>query len=353
MIITRLARIWALLRPGILALALTRPAMADSKNAGNSVDSAAAQALFDHAKQLMATGRYSEACPKLEESQRLDPASGTLLNLGDCYEKSGRLATAWTTFLDAAAAANRAGNTEREAVARKRAEALVSQLSKIAISVVGANRTPGLEVLRDGVKVGEAQWGIPIPTDSGEHRIKATAPGRQTWESTLVLHAKGETVTATVPELSRLPTSSVPAAAPSAAPGALEMPVAKKEQPIRDTLHRPSEPGFGTQRVLALAAGGLGVIGVAVGTGLGLQSQSKRDQANEYCDGAQCRDEKGVTLKSEALQAGNVSTAAFVVGAVGLASGVVLWVTAPRSSSSQGGTQVAVAPGTVLLRGTW
>src|SRR3954470_4044560 len=50
------------------------------------VDRAAAQALFDQAKELLARDNVTGACPKLEESQRLDPTSGTLINLADCYE---------------------------------------------------------------------------------------------------------------------------------------------------------------------------------------------------------------------------------------------------------------------------
>lgn len=98
-------------------------------------DAVAAQALFDDGKRLMAAGKIAEACPKFEESQRRDPGSGTLLNLATCYEKSGRLALAWSTYLEAASAAHAAGNAERESTARELAGALEPRLSKIAVRV--------------------------------------------------------------------------------------------------------------------------------------------------------------------------------------------------------------------------
>src|SRR6266481_6114613 len=88
-----------------VALALSR-----ESGAATPSESAAAQALFDKARQLMAAGKYTLACPKLEESQRLDPSTGTLLNLGSCYEHEGRIAAAWTKFLEAEASARASGN---------------------------------------------------------------------------------------------------------------------------------------------------------------------------------------------------------------------------------------------------
>src|SRR5258706_2634131 len=65
-------------------------------------DKAAAQTLFDDGRKLMAAGKFGEACPKLAESQTLDPGVGTPVNLADCYEPGGQTASAWTAFLEAA-----------------------------------------------------------------------------------------------------------------------------------------------------------------------------------------------------------------------------------------------------------
>src|SRR4051794_22044859 len=79
-----------------------------------------AEALFRDARDLLARGEFEAACPKLEESQRLDPAPGTEFNLARCYELTGRLASAWGAYADVAAITHAAGQSEREAHARER-----------------------------------------------------------------------------------------------------------------------------------------------------------------------------------------------------------------------------------------
>jgi hypothetical protein len=54
----------------------------------------AAQWLFKEARVLMKHDDYATARLKLEESQRLDPSPGTLLNLAICNEHLGQIATA-------------------------------------------------------------------------------------------------------------------------------------------------------------------------------------------------------------------------------------------------------------------
>ncbi|MEO8874495.1 MAG: hypothetical protein ABI461_02820, partial [Polyangiaceae bacterium] len=75
----------ALLRARITGASIAAAAML-ATGLAHAADTAAAQALFSDARKLMNDGKYADACPKLEESENLDPGMGTMYNLGDCYE---------------------------------------------------------------------------------------------------------------------------------------------------------------------------------------------------------------------------------------------------------------------------
>ena len=120
-----------------LALALSsvplfaaRPAAAQSA----AQKAAMAQALYESGTQLLERGEHAAACPKLEESQRLDPAMGTSL-LATCSPATGRPTSAWSLFLEVAGLAHRAGNPMRESTARARAAALEPHLPRLTAVV--------------------------------------------------------------------------------------------------------------------------------------------------------------------------------------------------------------------------
>jgi serine/threonine-protein kinase len=298
--------------------------------------SAAAQALFDQGKALMSAGKAREACPKFEESQKLDPGSGTLINLALCYEKTGRTASAWSAYQDAATAARLSGNSEREHGARSRAAALAPKVSKLTVEVPADVRVTGLVVMRDDVEVGPAQWGTPIPTDEGDHELSAKAPGYEAWHTTVSVGARGASASVTVPKLVAEPKPETP---PPVVPVEAPPPTPVEPAPA------PKSGGLGGQRIGALVLGGVGVAGVAVGSVFGFKAMSNKKEADKTCDGTACTTDAGVTAGNDAHQAGTISTVAMIVGAAGLAGGAVLWFTAPKGSA-----QVGLAPNGVVLR---
>ena len=77
-------------------------------------DTTKADETFHAGRELMKDGKLAEACPKFEESQKADPAPGTLLALAYCQELSGLLASAHANYLAAADLASKEGQPEKQ-----------------------------------------------------------------------------------------------------------------------------------------------------------------------------------------------------------------------------------------------
>ena len=137
----------------------------------------------------MSIRRYGEACPKLAESQRLDPGGGTLLNLAICHEKEGKLATAKIDYEEALAVATRDGRKDRQVIARARLAATEATIPRIVVLVASASDAAGLEVKLDGLSLRRAAWGVATPVDPGAHVLEASAPGRAPWSIQITLQA--------------------------------------------------------------------------------------------------------------------------------------------------------------------
>jgi hypothetical protein len=276
-------------------------------------DSLGAESLFEQGRQLLQTGHYAEACVKLEASQRLDPGVGTLLNLGDCLEKSGRTASAWERFREAASAAVATGQREREIIARGRVDALASRLCRLRVNVSDAARSVGAAITRDGIALDPAVWGEAVPVDPGLHQIVATAPGKRAWSAPANVDSAtcpGTTNKVDVPSLEDEPSAR-------AWP---EPPVARSPSSAAQQTGR-----WGFQRQLALSTGGLGVVAAGVGTYLALDARSIYDAAKSQCTVHGCPDSA-----SNAGTLADFATGAFVLAATAAATGLALWFTAPR-----------------------
>ena len=297
---------------GAVALALALPASA-VRAAGP--DEAAAEALFRSGKQLMGERKYPEACPKLAESFRLAPATGTLLALALWYESWGKLASAWSTYAAAADRAKQEGRADRERAARQRAAAIEPKLSKLTINVdPAAASLSGLSVARNGVGVGAASFGVPLPVDPEEITVEASAPGRQPWSFKVTVGANADQKAVSVPPREEVKT--VAKAAPAVSPA-----------PPVDAPAAESSRGTSAMRLGAYAAGGAGLLALGAGGFFGLRAISKNgDSEDAGCAGSECPTEEGKKLRDDAVSAGNVATIATIAGVALVGAGVTLFV---------------------------
>jgi hypothetical protein len=320
-------------------------------------DPAAAQALFDEARKLTAQGRYADACAKLDESNRLDPGIGTQFHLADCQEKSGRIATAWANFLEVASQARASGQGDREKAALKRAAQLEVRLPRLRIDVPEASRVSGLEIRRDGVLVGAAQWGTPVPVDPGEHELVASAPGKRTLSQKVRAEA-GKTANLELPALEDAPNAGTGSTAPPQSFGAVSEPrsepAAGSAAPKPSDLAQDNGTTGGAPSPFVYVLAGVGVVGVGVGATFALMAGSTNEDSKAECredDPNRCN-QAGVDMRDDARAQGNVATVAFAVGGTALAS-AGLWLLIDGggdSANSRGVRPVAdLGPGRASL----
>jgi hypothetical protein len=329
---------------------------------------AEAAVLFEDGRRLMSESKFVEACPKLEESQRLDPGMGTLFQVSACYEAIGRTASAWVGFRDVAGQAATTGQADREKLARGKASALEAKLMRLRIAVA-PNGTSGIEVKRDGAVVSPALWGTPLPLDPGPHKISATAPGREPWEISVRLEQPGTVVNVDVPPLLERKAGAVPVPPPpgnGAPPGAVPPP----EPPGSGAPPPPPPPEGGSKRPwqmpLGIAATVVGAGGLGTGVAFGFLAKSAFNQSNQgNCSATTnvCTNATGLSQRSDAVNKGNIGTGVFVAGAVVAAAGIVIWITAPSSHVAAGTgaatpprirlPQLGLGPTGASLRSTW
>ncbi len=277
-------------------------------------DRALATALFRDGRALMVAGRVLEACPKLEESHRLDPSGGTILNLALCHEQQGAIARSWSEFSEAIAFARRDGRRDREEAATAHVLSLEPRLSKLTILVPERARLPGLRIERDGHELGQASWSIGMPVDGGDHQVRATAPGRRPFSTKATIASELAVATIEIPPLEIDPLAML-----ATDPMLATRSVATPEAP---PLLSPK-----ARRRLGWTAGAAGVVQLGVAGVFGLVAFDKRHQSDDLCPNGQCASPYGADLNSQAGHAADVSTILVITGLATVAVAVYLLMT--------------------------
>jgi hypothetical protein len=306
--------------------------------------SAEAEALFRDGRNLIKAGKLAAGCDKLAASERLESSVGTLLNLGDCREKQGKLASAWAAFRKAEGRARRTGGDDRrQAEAGRRAAQLEPRLSNLVIDV--AERADGEVVRRDGEIVDEGGWNTPLPVDPGQTTITAEAPGRQPWQMTVAIEAGVPRRLVEVPRLVPVEPVAVEATPPWPPPRPeMVRPGAASRPP-------PAHGTWTTTRAISavLAAAGAG----ALGTGIyfGVRANDLADRADARCPGAVCNDPEGLRTNDQARTAASRANVLYIAGGAAVASAAVLWLiggphevaVVPVAASTPAGGRVGLA----------
>jgi hypothetical protein len=182
------------------------------------------------------------------------------------------------------------------------------------------------------VPVGAGSLGTPLPVEPGAHVVEVSAPGRadKRFEITLAEGQRSELVVEPGP-----PTGATDSGEP-----------------------RASAEGNVGLRTAGFVVGGLGIVGLGIGTAFGVSALSKNAESKDTCDANNVCDPSGKTLRDSARSAGNASTIAFIAGGVLFAAGAVLVLTSP-TKKSRSALRVEASPlfardgAGISLRSTW
>lgn len=309
----------------VLGIAIV--SLASSAGTEARADAAAADALFQDGRRLMDEKRTAEACTKFDSSYKEEPTLGTLLNLANCREIEGRLATAWARWNEAEAKAHQAGD-DRESLAKDRKEALAPRLPKITIVVT--NPKPGIQVFRDDAAVSPGSYGTALPTDPGTHVIQVIRD-----DDDGVIHKQELKLAEAQQVRVELDIGAIEAAAPKAAP---------KRAPVQVVTLTPDDydPGAG-QRTAGWVVTGFGaaaVVGgfVLGGVALAQKGDAKCADGSFSVNGEQVSHACFAASRDTIESAESLATAGQWVGIAGLVVagvGVTLLLTVPDGGAGE------------------
>ncbi len=299
------------MKPGVFCGALFAALLTTVASLADD-DVVRADKLFQEARQLIDRGDFASACPKLAESQRLDPGVGTALYLGGCYEHINKIGSAWTSFRDAMTRAK--PGDKRGEIAKAEVQRLDGEASHLVLRP--PHQVPdGLRVMLNREPMDASALGQSVAIDGGRYSIVVTARDYESWRTEV-----------SVPERRGYIELQLDIGAPEVHPQQAQTVVAAPR------------PGFGAPRAVALIAAGAGVSALVVGSVLAISAKTIFDASNDTggCNATSnvCSDQAGVGMRSDALLQADIATVLFIAGGVLLTGGVTLFLLAPKKAAS-------------------
>jgi hypothetical protein len=300
--------------------------------------STVAEALFEQGRDAARAHDYDTACARFRESNRLDPAVGTLFNLASCEEQRGKLATAWELYRGTLEQLPN-GDTRVE-IARERLAALEPRLPHLTIRL--APGAPASTVVTRGTfELQGASLGVPLPVDPGRQELRVRAPGSAERSYSVDLREGQST------ELAVGPGESAPAPV-----------AASRVEPA--SAHQGNEgPASGAARRSAgYVVGGVGITAVGVGVVASLLALHQKSTSDAHCsDALRLCDAQGKSAADRGRTLGALGGATLIGGGVALALGSYLVLSSPSEPKHSARAKLVVAwlPGVAQLgaEGAW
>ncbi len=295
-----------------------------------------AEAEFRAGLDAMKAGHVSDACKRFADADRLDKKVGYVVNLARCESKEGRLVPSRETWKRALELATQTSDARRSDV-EKGLRGAEEDVPRVEVTL---DRQTSAQL--DGTPIESDKLAAGAEIDLGKHALVFTKPGYATTRVEFEAKRTGERVKLAAPVLAAdapPPVALVDSAAATAdatrpAPANTAVTLAPPISIAPASAAATPWPKF---VAVGLAAGGVSALGM--GGYFALRASSKNRESVVACPANQCADEAGVIKRTEAREAADLATIAFVTGGALAASGVAVWLLSPKSQ-----TTVGVAP---------
>jgi tetratricopeptide (TPR) repeat protein len=296
----------------VVAFALYAPATARADNSSDAI------AELKQGYALKQAGNCRDALVHFTLSFALDPKPKALLNRADCEAQSGDLVAAQGHAAQGLQLARQANDAELATVAQGKLTAIEAKLPHLTLGL-HPGAPAGSAIARDGGPVDAALLGVAVALNPGKHRLLVTAPGyaERTFEVTL---AEGANRSIEVLPGAKLEVAPTPTATAT------------------ETTSPSPLPEMWPRTPLLYTALGVGGVGVVLGLGAGLAANAKHSTLQGECNNSTntCAPQYAGELNSfNSLR--TWSTVGYVAGVLGVAGGVTLWLTAPKTQATTAG----------------
>jgi hypothetical protein len=318
---------------GILASAPAIAAGVDPANA-SAVQREQAQARFLKGKSHFDRGHYEDALTDFRASYDIVASPNARLYVARTLREMGRLVEAYAEFGRTAAEAKehehedgRYGKAATAALAER--ASIAPQLAFVELHIANATDTTTVAVA--GSSILHAGWSEPVPVKPGTVEVEVETPGVLHIHKSVSIRA-GDTKPVTVDA------------------GVAANNTETKPPPPPDT-GKPS--GKGWMLPVAIAGGGVGVVGMLMFTIAGVASSNTYSDLKSKCGLAMCPPSlQGEVSSGKTQQA--VANTGLVIGLVGLAVGatfLTIWLLPSHAASPS--AALVVGPGSLSIAGTF
>jgi len=263
---------------------------------------------FEEGRDAAVRGDYQLACNLFQQSYALDPAVGTLINLGDCEEHLGHPDAALAYYERAFSGLS--VTDDRLPLVRSRIDGVERRSARVSLRL-GQGAPLESKVTFDGQPVPPARLASSLLVAPGVHVIVVTSVGYRGSRQRIAVR-EGEARTIPV-----WPGPPLAVAAPGDVPS---------DEALAAEAERRS-----TLRTAGYALGALGVASLWVGSVTGLFAIDRAAIRSSNCDAADVCNQTGYDAARTGKTLATVSTITIAAGAAAVAGGVFLVLTnAPR-----------------------